>query len=156
MRSSAVLSALAALALLAGCELPFFVPGGYDEGMPRLYEPIKEGASVWVVRPESPAAKSIYARREHRLVDEFEKAFGAHGAKRPGKKDDAAVVVELKVLSWEYNDAGFSGRRERDHVALSVTLSDPKTKLVLQRANVHIASDFRIIGKYVDSLYKER
>ena len=56
MRSSAVLSALAALALLAGCELPFFVPGGYDEGMPRLYEPIKEGTSVWVVRPESPAA----------------------------------------------------------------------------------------------------
>ena len=66
------------------------------------------------------------------------------------------MVVELKVLSWEYNDAGFSGRRERDHVALSVTLSDPKTKLILQRANVHIASDFRIIGKYVDSLYKER
>ena len=58
MRSSAVLSALAALALLAGCELPFFVPGGYDEGMPRLYEPIKEGTSVWVVRPESPSSST--------------------------------------------------------------------------------------------------
>ena len=156
MRSSAVLATFAAFALFAGCNLPFFVPGGYNEGMPRLYEPIKAGASVWVVRPESPAEKSIYARKEHRLVDEFEKAFEVHGAKRPEKKEDAAVVVEIKVLSWEYNDAGFSGLRDRDHLALSVTLSDPKTKLILQRANVHIASDFRIIGKYVDSLYKER
>ena len=156
MRSSAARAALVALALLAGCRLPFYVPGGYDEGMPRLYDPIREGASVWIDRPGSPAAKSIYSRREHVLVDEFEKAFEAHGAKRPEKREEADVVVVLKVLAWEYNEVGFSGVRSRDHIELAVTLSEPKTKRILQRANVHVASDFRIIGKYVDSLYKER
>ena len=150
------MSLFVALALVAGCRLPFYVPGGYDEGMPRLYDPLKEGTSVWVERPEKPAAQSLYWRREHTLVEEFERAFAVHGAKRPEKKDDAEVAVELKVLAWEYNDAGFSGFRERDHVELSVTLSDPKSKRILQRANVHIASDFRIIAKYVDSLYKEK
>lgn len=154
VRSSAVRAALVALALLAGCRLPFYVPGGYDECMPRLYEPIREGASVWVERPAGEASRSIYSRREHALVDEFEKAFEAHGAKRPGKKADADVVVTLKVLAWEYNEVGFSGVRARDHIELAVTLTDPKTKRVLQRASVQVASDFRIIGKYVDSLYK--
>ena len=155
MRSSLV-PAVAALLLLTGCQVPFFVPGGFDEGMPRLHEPFNEGMSVWVERPEKPAEKSVYSRREHTLVEEFEKAFEVHGARRPEKKDDADVAVEIKVLAWEYNDAGLSGFRDRDHVELSVMLSNPKTKRILQRANVHIASDFRIIGKYVDSLYEER
>lgn len=149
-------TALPALLALAGCALPFFVPGGFDEGMPRLYEPLKEGTVVWVDRPERPAAQSQHCRREHVLVQKFEEAFGAHGAKRPEKREDAQVAVTLKVLAWEYNDAGFSGFRDRDHVEISVTLSEPDTKTILQRANVHVASDFRIIGKYVDSLYKER
>jgi len=156
VHSNAVRAAFVALALLAGCELPFFVPGDYAEGMPRLYDPVREGASVWVDRPEKTAAKSIYSRREHTLVEEFEKAFEAHGAKRPEKREDADVVVTLKVLAWEYNEVGFSGVRARDHIELAVTLTDPKMKRVLQRASVQVASDFRIIGKYVDSLYKKR
>ena len=155
MRSSVVVLC-AALALLAGCSLPFYVPGGFEEGLPKLHEPLKEGSSVWVEKPEKPAGRSLYWRSEHTLADEFERAFEAHGAKRPEKKDDADVVVVFEVLAWEYNDAGFSGFRDRDHVEMSMTLTNPKTKRVLQRANVHVASDFRIIGKYVDSLYKER
>jgi len=149
-------TAFVALALVAGCRLPFYVPGGYDEGMPRLYDPLKEGTSVWVERPGKPAKESLYWRREHVLVEEFEKAFASHGAVRPEKKEDAQVVVTIEVLAWEYNDAGFSGLRERNHVELSVMLAEPKRKNIMQRAYVHIDSDFRIIGKYVDSLYREK
>lgn len=145
-----------AAAFFAGCSVPFHVRGGFKEGMPKLYDPIAEGASVWVERPEKPASQSLYQRREHMLVEEFEKAFKEHGAERPEKKEDADVVVEIEVLSWEYNDAGMSGFRERDHIELQVTLSDPGDKLILQRAMISISSDFRIIGRYVDSLYKER
>lgn len=148
--------ALSALAFLAGCTLPFYVPGGFDEGMPRLYEPLKEGTSVWVERPNGTAGQSQYYRVEHTLVQKFETAFTKHGAVRPTKKEDAEVAVNLKIGAWEYNDAGFSGFRDRDHVEVAVTLSAPGTKRIMQRANVHIASDFRIIEKYVDSLYDKR
>ena len=151
-----LLAMLVAGTLITGCRLPFFVPGGFKEGMPRLYDPLKEGTTVWVDRPAKPAAKSLYWRREHSIVQKFEEAFEAHGAKRPEKREEAEVVVTLKVLAWEYNDAGFTGFHDRDTVELSVLLANPKTKRILQRANVHIASDFRIIKKYVDSLYKER
>ncbi len=146
----------AAIALLVGCSIPYYIPGGYDEGMPRLYDPIKECSSVWVMRLEKPASDSIYQRSEHILADEFERCFEAHGGLRPVKQEDADVLVEIKVLSWEYNDAGFSGFRDRYHIELQVTLSNPKRKRILQRAYVHILNDFRIIKKYVDSLYKER
>ncbi len=151
-----LLNLCAALAFLSGCSIPYYIPGGYEEGMPRLYDPIKECSSVWVVRLEKPASDSIYQRSEQTLADEFERCFGAHGGLRPIKQEDADVLVEIKVLAWEYNDAGFSGFRDRNHIELQVTLSNPKRKRILQRAYVHILNDFRIIKKYVDSLYKER
>lgn len=150
------LAAVFAVAFIAGCSMPFRIPGDYKEGMPPLYDSFGEGTAVWVERPGAPAAQSPHQRRVHTLIEEFEKSFEAHGSRRPEKKENADVVAEIKVLSWEYNDAGFSGFYPRDHVELSVTLSDPDTKLILQRANVRIVNDFRIIRKYVDSLYEKR
>ena len=130
----------AILLFVLGC----WTPGDIQENLPKHRNKFAAGTVFFVDKTEP------------RVTNALVEALKARGFKVTDDRAQAAVTVETKVQSWEYNDAGFSGRRERDHVALSVTLSDPKTKLILQRANVHIASDFRIIGKYVDSLYKER
>ena len=67
-------------------------------------------------------------------------------------RDDADLVVTVAVTSWTYNDAGFSGFRDRDDMSLVITVSDRKTKLVRARSNVTVRSDFRILEKYVKTL----
>lgn len=143
-----------ALVFLAGCALPFYVPGDFEETLPRLDAPLEKGAKVWIERPK--LALSPYARHLAALLDGFEAAFAHQGAVRPEKKEVADIVVDIDVLSWEYSDMGFSGPRARDDVSLAVRLSDPKKRRILQRAHVHVRSDMRIISKYVESLFAPR
>jgi hypothetical protein len=55
-------------------------------------------------------------------------------------------------VSWEYNDAGFSGFYDRDEMTLSLTLERPATGFIIARHTVKVRSDFRILAKYVDEL----
>ena len=68
------------------------------------------------------------------------------------KADDADFIIAAKVTSWEFNDAGFSGFRDRDDMTLVITVSDRKTKFIRARSNVVVRSDFGIIRKYVETL----
>ena len=100
-----------------------------------------------------PAGSSFFvAKTECRVEAALKRALRARGFEVKDGQEEADLVMTAKVLGWEYNDAGFSGFRDRDDMSLVITVADRKTKLVRARSNVEIRSDFRILEKYVKTL----
>ena len=64
-----------------------------------------------------------------------------------------AVVTEVRM--WEYNDAGFSGFRDRDHMTLDIRVEDVAAQRVVSRAIVRLRSDFGILDRYADRFVDE-
>ena len=124
------------LAALCGC----WTPGSVEEALPKHTEKFPAGTSFFVMKTE------------RRVETALKRALRAHGFEVKDKKDDADLVMSTKVMGWEYNDAGFSGFRNRDDMSLVITVVDRKTKFVKARSNVTIRSDFRILEKYVKTL----
>ena len=120
----------------SGC----WTPGSVTEVMPKHTEKFPAGSTFFV------------DKTERRVETALKRALRARGFEVKGKKDDADLVMTVKVTGWEYNDAGFSGFRSRDDMSLVITVTDRKTKFVKARSNVIIRSDFRILEKYVKTL----
>ena len=132
----AILTRFLALLMLSGC----WTPGSVQENLPRLRDKLPLETSFYVEKTEKRVRKAL------------SDALEARGFKVVEKKDAADVAVVTKVLSWEYNDAGFSGFRDRDEMTLSIALERVATKRILARHTISVESDFRIIAKYIDSL----
>ncbi len=124
------------LATLCGC----WTPGSVTEVMPKHTEKFPAGSSFFVVKTE------------RRVETALKRALRARGFEVKENKDDADLVMTAKVMGWEYNNAGFSGFRDRDDMQLVITVADRKTKFVRARANVSVRSDLRILEKYVKTL----
>ena len=129
---------MTALALLAfsGC----WTPGSVEETLPKHTEKFPAGSTFFV------------EKTERRVETTLKRALRARGFEVKDKKEDADLVMTAKVTGWEYNDAGFSGFRNRDDMSLVITVVDRKTKFVKARSNVTIRSDFRILERYVRTL----
>ena len=124
------------LALLCGC----WTPGSVNEALPKHTE-------------KFPAESSFFVEKtERRIETVLKRALRARGFEVKDKREEADLVMAVKVVGWEYNDAGFSGFRTRDDMSLVITVSDRKTKFVRARSNVEVRSDFRILEKYVKTL----
>ena len=108
--------------------------------MPKHTEKFPAGSSFFVVKTE------------RRVETALKRALRARGFEVKENKDDADLVMTAKVMGWEYNNAGFSGFRDRDDMQLVITVADRKTKFVRARANVSVRSDLRILEKYVKTL----
>ena len=124
------------LAACCGC----WTPGSVEEALPKHTEKFPAGSSFFV------------APTERRVASALRRALSARGFEVKDTRDDADLVITATVMSWTYNDAGFSGFRDRDDMSLVITVSDRKTKLVRARSNVTVRSDFRILEKYVKTL----
>ena len=125
--------------LLVGC-CGCWTPGSVEEALPRHTEKFPAGSSFFI------------APTERRVASALKRALCARGFEVKDARDDADLVVTVTVTSWTYNDAGFSGFRDRDDMSLVITVADRKTKLVRARSNVTVRSDFRILEKYVKTL----
>ena len=124
------------LAALCGC----WTPGSVEEALPKHTDKFPAGSSFFV------------AKTERRVESTLKRALRAHGFEVKENREEADLVMSAKVTGWEYNDAGFSGFRDRDDMSLVITVSDRKTKFVKARSNVTVRSDFRILEKYVKTL----
>ena len=131
-----VLTVIAIAIGLVGC----WTPGSIRDGIPKHTEKFPAGTSFFVEKTEprvETALKQSLREREF-VVKE--------------KKDDADFIITVNVTRWEFNDAGFSGFRDRDDMTLVITVSDRTTKFIRARSTVVVKSDFGIIRKYVDTL----
>lgn len=131
-----ILTVLSIAIGIAGC----LTPGAIYEGIPKHTEKFAPGTSFFVEKTEP------------RVETALKQSLRERGFAVKDKADDADFVIAAKVTSWEFNDAGFSGFRDRDDMTLVITVSDRKTKFIRARSNVVVRSDFGIIRKYVDTL----
>ena len=100
-----------------------------------------------------PAESSFFVEKtERRIETALKRALRARGFDVKEKREEADLVMTVKVMGWEYNDAGVSGFRTRDDMSLVITVADRKTKFVRARSHVEVRSDFRILEKYVKTL----
>ena len=129
---------LTTLALLALCGC--WTPGSVEEVLPKHRDKFPAGSSFFV------------AQTERRVESALKRALRARGFDVKDNREEADLVMTAKVTAWEYNDAGFSGFRDRDDMLLVITVVDRKTKFVKARSNVMVRSDFRILEKYVKTL----
>lgn len=126
----------ASLALCAGC-ITF---GSITEGRPRHLAKFPSDTAFYVSKTES------------RVKDRLEEELKARGFEVVSEEEACDYVVKVDVTNWEYNDAGFSGFRDRDDMALSIRIVDRRKKIVESRATIEIRSDFKILKKYVETL----
>jgi len=131
-----ILTVLSIVVGLVGC----WTPGSIYEGIPKHTEKFASGTSFFVEKTEP------------RLEAALKQSLRERGFVVKEKADNADFVIAAKVTSWEFNDAGFSGFRDRDDMTLVITVSDRKTKFIRARSNVVVRSDFGIIRKYVETL----
>ncbi len=131
-----ILTVLSIVVGLVGC----WTPGSIYEGIPKHTEKFASGTSFFVEKTEP------------RLEAALKQSLRERGFVVKEKADDADFIIAAKVTSWEFNDAGFSGFRDRDDMTLVITVSDRKTKFIRARSNVVVRSDFGIIRKYVETL----
>ena len=124
------------LAFLCGC----WTPGSVKEALPKHTKKFPTESSFFV------------EKTERRIETALKRALRARGFDVKEKREDADLVMTVKVMGWEYNDAGFSGFRTRDDMSLVITVADRKTKFVRARSHVEVRSDFRILEKYVKTL----
>ena len=121
---------------IAGC----WTPGAIYEDIPKHTEKFASGTSFFVEKTEP------------RVETALKQSLRERGFAVKEKAEEADFVIAAKVTSWEFNDAGFSGFRDRDDMTLVITVSDRKTKFIRARSNVVVRSDFGIIRKYVETL----
>lgn len=131
-----ILTAISITIGLAGC----WTPGSIRDGLPKHTEKFASGASFFVEKTES------------RVEAAFKRSLRGRGFVVKEKAEEADFAIAAKVTRWEFNDAGFSGFRDRDDMTLSVTVTDRKTKFVRARSTIVVRSDFGIIRKYVETL----
>ena len=129
-------SIFAAILFVLGC----WTPGDIQENLPRHRDKLPQGTVFFVERTEP------------RIMTALSDALKARGFKVVDDRALAAVSIRTKIVSWEYNDAGFSGFYDRDEMTLSLTLERPATRFIIARHTVKVRSDFRILAKYVDEL----
>ncbi|MGN0853168.1 MAG: hypothetical protein ACI4Q3_07300 [Kiritimatiellia bacterium] len=128
--------AIMLLAFCAGC-VTF---GSIAEGRPRH------------VARFPPDTAFFVDQTDERVRRAFEDALKARGFEVVDEEEAGDYVIKIEVTNWEYNDAGFSGFGNRDDISLSVRVVDRRKNLVESRATIEIRSDFKIIGKYVETL----
>ena len=131
-----ILTILSTAIGIAGC----WTPGAIYEGIPKHTEKFASGTSFFVEKTEP------------RVETALKQSLRERGFAVKEKAEEADFVIAAKVTSWEFNDAGFSGFRDRDDMTLVITVSDRKTKFIRARSNVVVRSDFGIIRKYVETL----
>ena len=117
-----------------------FTFGNITEGRPRHLAKFPSDTAFYV------------SKTELRVKDRLEEELKARGFEVVSDEEACDYAIKVNVTNWEYNDAGFSGFRDRDDMTLSIRIVDRRKKVVESRATIEIRSDFKILKKYVETL----
>ncbi len=151
MNLKSAVCAFVAAAVLCGC----MTRGSIEEHPPKVVDKLPATTRTFVSTDDKPGARTPYERRARSLAAALSGALSDHGVAVAADEKSADVAVRLQIVSWEYNDAGFSGFGDRDDVTVSLVVKNLKTKRVVSRATVRVSSDMRIFKKYVERIWQD-
>lgn len=151
LESAVRVFAVAAAVALAGC----LTRGSVEEHPPKVVDKLPATARVFVATDDKPGAKTLYERRARAVAAALNDALAARGVAVAAGEKSADFAVRMQIVSWEYNDAGFSGFGDRDDVTVELVVENLKTRRVFSRATVRVKSDFAIFRKYVERIWED-
>jgi hypothetical protein len=127
-----------------------------EEGIPKMRKPLPKETKVFLVAPAARNAPLIYERSPVLITRALEKALKTYNInyvvsdstktkeeiKERAIKEKCDVILYVKVGSWGYANAGFSGFGERNEIELEIMIAKVNSSVILQRATVLIVNKF--------------
>jgi hypothetical protein len=97
----------------------------------------------------------LHERSRKQVQDAFTKAFGAIDVNYSTETNGCNYALHVVVEYWEYGDAGFLGKGDRDSVTMAVLLRDMKTNRILTRSSLYAWNLELLVEEYVKTLFED-
>ena len=152
-----LLKALMALVpFLVGCaSIEGWMAGSITEGIPKMRDRLPRTVKVHFADPVNARGYALHERNRKQVQEAFGKAFDALGVSHSIETNGCSHILNVVVESWEYGDAGFLGRGDRDEISMAVMLQNADTDRVLTRASLYARNLDVLVMKYVKTLFED-
>ena len=142
--------------LATGCaSIDRWTAGKITEGIPRLRDKLPRNVKMYFADPINVRGYVLHERSRKQVQDVFTKAFGAIDVNYSTETNGCNYALHVVVENWEYGDAGFLGKGDRDSVAMAVLLRDMKTNRILTRSSLYAWNLELLVEEYVKTLFED-
>ena len=147
---------IAIVPFIVGCaSFEGWMAGTITEGIPKMRDRLPRTVKVHFADPVNVRGCVLHERNRRQVQDAFGKAFDALGVSHSFETNGCSHVLNVVVESWEYGDAGFLGKGDRDEVSMAVMLQNADTDRVLTRASLYARNLDLLVMKYVKTLFED-
>ena len=145
---------VAAAPFVVGCaSIEGVMSGSIAEGIPKMRDRLPHTVKVHFANPVNARGYPLHERNRKQVQDAFGKAFDALGVSHSTETNGCSHILNVVVENWEYGDAGFLGKGDRDEVSMAVMLQNADTDRVLTRASLYARNLDLLVLKYVKTLF---
>ena len=147
---------IAFVPFIVGCaSVEGWMAGSITEGIPKMRDRLPRTAKIHFADPVNARGYALHERNRKQVQDAFGKAFDALGVSHSTETNGCSHILNVVVENWEYGDAGFLGKGDRDEVSMAVMLQNADTDRVLTRASLYARNLDLLVLKYVKTLFED-
>ena len=141
---------------VVGCaSVEGWMSGSITEGIPKMRDKLPRTAKIHFADPVNARGYALHERNRKQVQEAFGRAFDALGVVYSTETNGCSHVINVVVENWEYGDAGFLGKGDRDEVSMAVILQNASTDRVLTRASLYARNLDLLVMKYVKTLFED-
>lgn len=147
---------MAVVPFVVGCaSVEGWMAGSITEGIPKMRDKLPRTAKIHFADPVNARGYALHERNRKQVQEAFGKAFDALGVSYSTETNGCSHVINVVVENWEYGDAGFLGKGDRDEISMAVMLQNADTDRVLTRASLYARNLDVLVMKYVKTLFED-
>lgn len=147
---------MAVVPFVLGCaSIEGWTAGSITEGIPKMRDKLPRTAKIHFADPVNARGYALHERNRKQVQEAFGKAFDALGVSHSTETNGCSHVINVVVENWEYGDAGFLGKWDRDEISMAVMLQNADTDRVLTRASLYARNLDLLAMKYVKTLFED-
>ena len=147
---------IAIVPVVVGCaSIEGWMAGSITEGIPKMRDKLPRTAKIHFADPVNARGYALHERNRKQVQDAFGKAFDALGVAHSTETNGCSHMLNVVVENWEYGDAGFLGKGDRDEISMAVMLQNADTDRVLTRASLYARNLDVLVMKYVKTLFED-
>ena len=147
---------MAVVPFVVGCaSVEGWMAGSITEGIPKMRDKLPRTAKIHFADPVNARGYALHERNRKQVQEAFGKAFDALGVSHSTETNGCSHVINVVVENWEYGDAGFLGKGDRDEISMAVMLQNADTDRVLTRASLYARNLDLLAMKYVKTLFED-
>ena len=147
---------MAVVPFVLGCaSVEGWMAGSITEGIPKMRDKLPRTAKIHFADPVNARGYALHERNRKQVQEAFGRAFDALGVEHSTETNGCSHVINVVVENWEYGDAGFLGKGDRDEISMAVMLQNADTDRVLTRASLYARNLDVLVMKYVKTLFED-